>query len=1059
MASTDLRFFTNENGIGLRDRFNDVLSSYTKYFDVLVGYFRSTGFHKLYESLDTVEKIRILVGFTVDQFTVQMIDQANDEIIYSPLTEAEGTEAINHEIEKEYADSADSEKVEKGVNIFLEWIKKGKIEIRMYTKHPCHAKVYIMRKDPAKLKDTFGTVITGSSNFSTAGLIDNIEFNVELKDEPDVKFALERFEEMWKEGTEVTADFVDNIEKKTWIRNDITPYEIYLKTLYEFFKEEINADKDGMTEELVPDGYMRLQYQIDAVIQAKKTLDAYGGTFISDVVGLGKTYICAMLAKSLGKGKKLIICPPVLVDYWKSVLLEFDVAATVESLGKLQSLIDSGIDDYKYVFIDEAHRFRNQKTEGYTLLHAICKNKKVILVSATPMNNYLSDIESQIYLFQPKHNSTIIPNRPDIEKFFAELRSKENLYSKDSAAYKKQVKENSELIRDNILRHIMVRRTRSEIAEYYKEDLKKQGLSFPKVGSPEKIVYEFDEKTDKAFKETMYEIQKFNYARYKPLAYLPENKKYTTLLTGQENIGGFMKAVLVKRLESSFYAFRKTISRFIESYEKFIDMFKQGDIYFSKKIDVYDLLDNGDDEKLMKLVEEGDVFHFRADEFDERFPAELESDLAKLKYLQKLWNGIDNDPKLNKFIEELTSNKKLLSGSKKIIFTESKETSDYLYENLHKIYGDRVVSYSSTSSMALKYEIDRSFNPRNYQKENDHYDVLITTDILSEGINLHLSNLLINYDLPWNPTRIMQRVGRINRVGTTFDQIYVFNFFPTAQSDKQLPLKDRILVKLQAFHDTLGEDAKYLSDEEVVSPQKLFDDLTGDLNDKEESSNPELHYLTLIREIRDKDEKLFNHIKNLPQKAKTGKVSAVVPAESTLSFIRKGALKTFFITKGQDTTQLTFMQAVRFLESDVNEEKISIGSLYYDQLELNKKKFDSIQKEDEVITTDKPSVKGNDAKVLKTLKAIRNCQKFTEEEEENIDKMIEMVENGEIPSKLSKIIAEKIMKSSDEISAYHVISNSIPENYFDKKNTSSEMRAAGQKQIVLSCYMKPGEIK
>lgn len=139
--------------------------------------------------------------------------------------------------------------------------------------------------------------------------------------------------------------------------------------------------------------------------------------------------------------------------------------------------------------------------------------------------------------------------------------------------------------------------------------------------------------------------------------------------------------------------------------------------------------------------------------------------------------------------------------------------------------------------------IEDSFNPKQKDRDNDQFDVLVTTDVLAEGINLHRANALINYDLPWNPTRIMQRVGRINRVGTEYTEIFVFNFFPTAQSSKHLQLKDRIMEKLQAFHDTLGEDFKYLSDEEQVSSQKLFKDLNADLNADEESSNPELYFI------------------------------------------------------------------------------------------------------------------------------------------------------------------------------------------------------------------------
>ena len=358
MNNTDLKFFTNEPERDLYSRFAAILKSNTQFFDVLVGYFRASGFFKMYEALENIEKIRILVGLNVDRFTVKIIDRATNEAKVAAISAADGKEIIAGEVEKEFESATSSAEVEKGVRIFLDWLKSGKLEMRMFTDAPIHAKVYIMRKDPVKVPDTFGSVITGSSNFSEAGLINNIKFNVELKDYADVKFAFEKFEELWARGTDIRDTYIEAVEQNTWMRGDITPYQLYLKTLYEFFKEEINADKENF-DTLLPDGYMRLQYQIDAVIQARQKLDAYNGVFISDVVGLGKTYICAMLANSFNRNTyKLFICPPVLVDYWKSVLQEFDVSrCDVESLGKLDKIIAKGTDKYSYVFVDEAHGF------------------------------------------------------------------------------------------------------------------------------------------------------------------------------------------------------------------------------------------------------------------------------------------------------------------------------------------------------------------------------------------------------------------------------------------------------------------------------------------------------------------------------------------------------------------------------------------------------------------------------------------------------------------------------------------------------------------------------
>lgn len=1058
---TDLKFFTNEPERDLYTRFTKILQGHTQFFDVLVGYFRTSGFFKLYPALENVEKIRILVGLDVDKFTVKIIDRAKEEIQYATLTEKEGEEAVENQIQTEFENAIASSEVEKGVRVFIDWLKSGKIEMRMYTEAPVHAKVYIMRKDPVHVPDQFGSVITGSSNFSAAGLMNNLEFNVELKDAADVQFALDKFENLWEKSVDIKDTYIDTVEQKTWMRGDITPYELYLKTLYEFFKEEINADKENF-QTLLPEGYMRLQYQLDAVMQAKQKIEAYNGVFISDVVGLGKTYICAMLANTFPRATyKLFICPPVLVSYWQDVLKEFDVARwDVVSLGKLDSLIQSGdIDKYSYVFIDEAHRFRNSNTENYTNLHQICRGKKVVLISATPINNYNSDIENQIYLFQSKQSGTINGIK-NIEGFFRGLNSRLNSIPKGTQKYVDILRENAEIIRDKLLREVMIRRTRSEIELYYKEDMEKQGLTFPKVGSPEKIIYTFDEYTDSTFTETVAVIKDFRYSRYMPLTYLkPEIQKrpdIAVMVVGQRNMGGFMKGILVKRLESSFYAFRMTLERFITSYEKFITMAKSGKLYISKKVDVYDLLDDGDIDKLMYYVEQNDVMEFNTTDFSPRFLRDLEGDLSSLKSLRDMWGIINTDPKLDEFKKALTSDGNML-GKKIIVFTESKETAEYLYENLQDIYGSRVIYFSGQSSQQLKVQIEDSFNPKNKSKNNDKYDLLITTDVLAEGINLHRANVLVNYDLPWNPTRIMQRVGRINRVGSEFDRIFVYNFFPTAQTAAHLPLEERILEKLQAFHDTLGEDIKYLSDEEQISSKKLFNDLNADMDGEEESTNPELAYLAIIRQIRDNNPQLFNKIKRLPRKAKAGKYTSLIENTATVGFIRKGALKTFFLSKdSEDTHHLMFMEAIKYIQAEPEDAKISVGSNYYAHYDKNSNAFDEYLLEEDTITTEKAAVTGNDAKIIKFLKAMKNEPTFTDDQEAKLDILIERWEAGEIPSKVSKDIVKRSKQPmADLLEFYYDIIKIVPPVYLEEKQRN-QVQVDGEKQVILSCYLKNG---
>lgn len=1058
MSTTDLKFFTNEPERDLYSRFAAILKSNTQFFDVLVGYFRSSGFFSMYKSLETVEKIRILVGLNVDLFTVKIIDLANDEYTPIAVSTKQGKEILEAEVEQEFSEAATTAEVEQGVRVFIDWLKTGKLEMRMYTKAPIHAKVYIMRKDQIKVPDMYGSVITGSSNFSAAGLKNNLEFNVELKDTPDVKFVLEHFDALWNDGIDIRDAYIDSVEKKTWMRDDITPYELYMKTIYEFFKEEINADKESI-ETLLPDGYMRLQYQLDAVTQAKKKLEAYNGVFISDVVGLGKTYICALLAKSLKRNtRKLFICPPVLKDYWEDVLKDFDVSrCDVESLGKLEHIVERGSDKYDYVFVDEAHRFRNSDTESFSLLHQICRGKKVILISATPINNYTSDIENQIYLFQAKQSGTINGIK-NIEGFFRGLDSKLAKKNRGSLEYKAQLRENSEIIRDKLIREIMIRRTRGEVQKYYANDLQEQGLTFPKAGSPEKIIYEFDTKTDKAFSETIIAIKGFKYARYTPLLYLKDKDKYVQMLASQRNMGGFMKGILIKRLESSFYAFSMTLGRFIKSYHQFIEMYEAGKVYISKKINVYDLLDDGDIKKLLYHIEQQDVMAFDSRDFEPRFIRDLRSDLTELEYLRDMWTEIEVDPKLDEFRNQLLNNE-TIKNKKAIVFTESTETAEYLYSNLQNIYGERIVFFCGQSSDMLKTAVEDSFNPKYKDKGNDKYDLLITTDVLAEGINLHRANVLINYDLPWNPTRIMQRVGRINRVGTEFDRIFVFNFFPTAQSAKQMPLENRILEKLQAFHDTLGEDYKYLSDEEEVSAQKLFSNLSRDLDDDaEDSINPELEYLAIIRNVRDINPELFNKVKRLPLKAKTAKAHEALDNDYTLTFLRKGALKAFFRAATDEFTpkQLSFMDAIKIIECEPDEPKLRVAGPYYSQLKFNSNAFDDMLIAEEEISLEKPMVTGNDKKVINALKGIKNNATLTSIEEDRVDILIKRCENGELPAKITKSIVRVLnLSHKDLIELYHTVMYNIPDSYFeDTKETKSFVN--GQKEIILSCYLCGG---
>jgi hypothetical protein len=643
--NSDLTFITNEKGQNLKKRF-EVLIKDTKFFDCLVGYFYASGFHAIYKSLEKTKKVRILIGISTNSQTYDLMQKAKSaEQSALQFSSAETKERLGEIVEKEMEDAEDSEKTESGIYTFIDWIKNGKLEIRAYPSEKIHAKVYIMTFGEGD-RDK-GRVITGSSNFTQAGLMDNLEFNVELKNRADYDFALDKFNDLWKNAVDVSQKYVETIKNKTWLNNSITPYELYLKFLYEYFRDDLNQH-DEMCLKYTPEEFKKLEYQEQAVLNAKKILEEYGGVFISDVVGLGKTYVAAMLAGQLD-GRTLVIAPPVLIDKknpgsWHNVFFDFKIAADHESIGQLDRILKNNPEKYKNIIIDEAHRFRTETNTTYEKMAEICRGKRVILVTATPYNNSPKDILSQIKLFQKTRKSTI-PNLPNLEQFFTSLeKNLKNLdRRKDYATYVKTVKENAKEIREKVLRYLMVRRTRFEISKYFAEDLAKQKLKFPEVANPEPVFYKLSENENFVFIKTIELIaKKFKYARYKPLTYYKgelENKQATDL--AQENMGKFMKILLIKRLESSFYAFRNSLDRFIHSYESFLAELDNGNVYVSKKYTnkIFEYLENDNDEAIENLINEGKAERLSSKDFRIDFKKDLQNDLNILKEIHLMWGG------------------------------------------------------------------------------------------------------------------------------------------------------------------------------------------------------------------------------------------------------------------------------------------------------------------------------------------------------------------------------------------------------------------------------------
>ncbi len=1066
--SSDLTFITNEPGKSLRDRFGVLLGDGTRYFDCLVGYFFISGFYKLYPALEKVEKVRILVGLQTDRAAYELLEKAKEKGELHLQSHASAKEQVPKDVLSELERSPDTTEIETGVHKFVEWIRSGKLEIRAHPSANLHAKVYIMTF--AEGDRDKGRVITGSSNLSQSGLQDNLEFNVELKNRSDYDFAIEKFNELWVMAVDVSKPYEDTVINKSPYAH-FTPYELYLKFLYEYFQGELNrpSELEGM---YVPHGFKKLKYQEEAVLSIRKVLDEYGGAFLSDVVGLGKTYMAALLAQQLD-GRCLVIAPPHLLDKnnpgsWPNVFGDFHVPHTdFESAGKLDALLERDISKYTNVFIDESHRFRTETNQTYEMLAQICRGKRVILVSATPLNNTPRDILSQIKLFQNGKNSTI-PNVRNLEAFFSKL--EKNLHGldrqRDREEYFKHVKANAKATREKVLKYLMIRRTRSEIVKYYGEDLNQQGLRFPDVADPKPLFYKFSKTENEIFTETIrLLVQEFKYARYKPLTYY-EGEHEEREVQSQRNLAKFMRILIVKRLESSFYAFRLTLDRFIKSYERVIEEFGKGHVYISKQYinKIFDLLESDDQQAIEQLLAEDKAEKLKAKEFSVGFIRDLENDLKILRTVEKHWQQITRDPKWESFREILTSTKELKRG-KLIIFTESRETAEYLADRISNEVDRKAVLFTGHSDDAVRKQVIANFDARAFQPKDD-YRILVSTEVLSEGVNLHRSNIVINYDIPWNPTRLIQRVGRVNRVDTKFDTIHTYNYFPTEEGNDLIKLREAAEAKIHAFIEMLGADARLLTEGEEIKSHDLFAQLnskktiTGE--DGEEDS--ELEYLTEIREVRDKNPELFTRIKRLPKKARSSRMLEADPASTVkqlpalLTYFRQGRLDKFFAAQqgAAEAVELDFFAAAQILKPDnTSEARQTIPQEFYTLLEKSKEAFTAATRLSEEDVTAQHRGSANDVYILKRLKAreIRSYHGFTEEDEDYIQQVIKLLNDGAIPRPTTKKVAEAMKKELEPLKVLGILRRDIPSQLFQPTRAQRTFHALSPREVILSSYL------
>lgn len=1058
------QIFTNRNGNTLIKKFEGVFTYVPSIacFDVLVGYFRASGYFRVRPLLNKIPKVRILVGIDVDRLTKDFHDRGQTFLKDGNLTRAEFLAQIAHNIQEANYDK----QTEDGILQFIDDLIEGKIELRAHPEKTIHAKVYIFRGDPFN-EHTPCEFITGSSNLTAAGLgisdKSNYEFNISVRDYSLVKAATDEFELLWNESVPILKAEADKLRQRTYLRDDFTPFELYIKMLIEYFGKRVDYDPYNI-EMLLPLTYYKLKYQTDAANQGYAIMMKHNGFILADVVGLGKTIVACMVIKKFiyengTHTKLLVVCPPPLINNWKRTARDFQIENHLQfiTLGSLAKVLDEenfdyhNADQYDLVVVDESHKFRNDYTGMYLQLQEICKRprvrraengddrKKVMLISATPLNNSPADIENQLYLFQDRRNSTLERVR-NLQDYFKPVKDKYKKLASEPILNIPKLKALFAQLRNDIIEPLVIRRTRRDIENNpdYLADLKGQNIKFPQVSDPIELYYRLDDELATLFFDTVELITGFDaddqpvdglkYYRYRAIEHLlkdEDRKQYGNVQSISDRLAGIMRILLVKRLESSFHAFRSSLTRLNKAIDNMLTMFANNRVFVAPDLDVNKLLEEGYTyDEIEKRIEGigGNNREFKSTDFDANFLELLKAEKEKVVNLLKRWQQVHYDPKLEEFIDQLATSflKKTTNPSGKlVIFTESTETAADVQRCMDEHGYGKILSVSSANRKETEQAIRMNFDANVPEDRWQHdYDIIITTEVLAEGVNLHRANVIINYDVPWNSTRLMQRIGRVNRIGTRADAVYVYNFYPSAHGDEEISLVDTALRKLQAFHTAFGEDNKIFSRLEEVGEGALY----GVKIQQEESETEK--YLTFLRQYRQKNPKRFREIAQIPNKARCGRNEANVPEPNRPAF-DEGALNpasratyplnqtsltylksdnhpgTFcFIPAQGPPVELSFLQAAKLFEAAETEKAIPLHPEHHQQTlaGLEFFKTDKVQQDIQGQTVNRQQLSPVENKAITNLTfLIKHAP--TEQKRNTLNRFLKSIKDGKFASK------------------------------------------------------------
>lgn len=898
----------------------------SKQMDIATGYLEVGGLLDLDGNWQKLDKIRIILGNEVTNRTKQVIDKVIETMI--------GEVKASIDREQEHNDFLI------GIPAIIEAMRSRKIECRVYDKDKFHAKAYITYfKDEYKnqfksvMNIPEGYALVGSSNFTHAGLTKNIELNVQVSDNVD---ALQQwYEDRWKEGVDITDAVLETMEMHC---KEYSPYDVYLRSMYELFKGgERTVSEWESNESVVYKGLS--QYQKDGYNSLIEIANRYSGAFLCDGVGLGKTYVGLMLIERflLKERKNVVLMVPAAAreSVWETAInkympgimdgfVPFKIVNHTDLLSdRKESLIKQIEDNAEIIIIDEAHHFRNRSSNRYRRLFEIMgngKKKKLFMLTATPINNSFLDLQHLIELFTQRQENYFCEAPLGIHNLTQHFKDMENRLQSITDVDVSDASDSANLIfqGDALVNALVVQRSRAYVMRSLSKEEGDKVLfatrqppivaEYSLEKSYGQLIKHFVDSFDRIDERTGNKLPILALAVYSPYEdayYIGDKSKIDEMKSGrQQQVVNLIRQLLLKRFESSIEAFAETCIRIYVRLKKFVlDYQEQGNSkqierLLNKQSDIIAFAESFVTDNIAESVEEFEddlpdyvwnvEDNFDVSDFDIR--AMIDDSILDMEVLADFIHdfiGFDsqNDDKI-RTLERILRENEHIKNKKVIIFSEYRATAKYIYEELQKAGFKRIAEIDGQSNVN-RHELIQRFAPYYNDKTSndieDEIDILISTDVLAEGLNLQDASCLINYDLHWNPVRLMQRIGRIDRRRSCETEeallrdhpeyakdrgnAFYWNFLPPSELDKLLDLYKTVSKKTLRISKTFGIEGKQL-----LTPDDDFEALKEFNSQYEGTTSTDEEMALAYQDLMITNPEYDKRVEMLPKKMYSGKL-------------------------------------------------------------------------------------------------------------------------------------------------------------------------------------------